>query len=174
MTKSTKSVLIKEMETHLKPEDYNYDHRSNAEFIIDVTANIWKVQVAKMSTFNGLLSGFLSFTAKCHEFGRCYYVFDMYSNAPSVKDGERKKRCDKVSTEYSSIEISSPLPQEIGTFWPSNSNKLLVENKLFSVRLRQQMKSCNAPKISKVQNTYNSWCLKRLNCVYQCMSWMHS
>jgi len=56
MTKLTKSVLIKEMETHLKPEDYNYDHRSNAEFVIDVMANIPKVQVAKMSTFDNLLS----------------------------------------------------------------------------------------------------------------------
>ena len=131
MTKLTKSVLIKEMETHLKPEDYNYDHRSNAEFVIDVMANIRKVQVAKMSTFDNLLSGFLSLTAKYHEFGRCDYVFDMYSNAPSVKDGERKRRCDKVPVEYSSIERSSPLPQEMGTFWPSNSNKLLVEKLIY-------------------------------------------
>jgi len=55
----------------------------------------------------------------------------MYSNAPLVKDGERKRRCDKVPIEYSSIERSSPLPQEMGTFWPSNSNKLLVEKLIY-------------------------------------------
>ena len=84
-----------------------------------------------MSTFDYLLSGFLSLTSKYHEFGRCDYVFDMYSNAPSVKDSERKRRNDKVPIEYSSIDRSSPLPKDMGTFWPSNTNKLLVEQLIY-------------------------------------------
>ena len=132
MTKPTKSVLVKEMETHIEPEDYNYDHQKNVDFVIDVMANIQKVQTAKMSTFDDLLSVFLSLISKYHEFGRCDYVFDMYSNAPSVKDSERKRRCDKVPIEYSSIGRSSPLPKDMGTFWPSNTNKLLVEKLIYS------------------------------------------
>lgn len=116
---------------HLKPEDYNYDHRINVDFIINVMANIRKVHVAKMSTFDDLLSGFVSHTAKYHEFGRCDIVFDMYSNAPSVKNSERKRRCDKVPTEYSSTERSSPLTKDMGTFWPSNGNKLLAERLIY-------------------------------------------
>lgn len=132
MTKPNKSVLVKEMEMHLKPEDYNYNHQRNAAFVIDVMGNIRKVQTTKMSTFDDLISGFLSLTCNYHEFGRCDYVFDIYSNAPSVKDIERKRRCNKVPVEYSSIDTSTPLPKDMGTFWPSNSNKLLVEKLIYS------------------------------------------
>ena len=55
----------------------------------------------------------------------------MYSNAPSVKDSKRKRHNDKVSIEYSSIDRSSPLPKDMGTFWPSNTNKLLVEQLIY-------------------------------------------
>lgn len=88
-------------------------------------ANILNDQTAKMSTFDDL-SRFLSLTSKYHEFGRFDYVFDMYSNAPSMKDSERKRRCDNVPIEYSYIDRSAPLPKDMGTFWPSNTNKLLT------------------------------------------------
>ena len=91
MTKPTKSILVKELETHLKPEDYRYHHQKNAAFVIDVMANLRKVPTAKLSTFEDILTGFLSLTAKFHEYGHCDYAFDMYSNDPSVKDSERKK-----------------------------------------------------------------------------------
>jgi len=68
------------------------------------------------------------------------YVFGMYSNAPSVKDGERGK-------------------WEPSGLWTATNSLLRSWStaifEQFSVRLRQQMKSGNAPKFTKVQNTYN-------------------
>ena len=71
MTKPTKSVLIRELETCLKPEDYRYEHQRNSAFVVDVMANIRKVQTAKLSTFDDLLSEFLTMTSKYHEFVQC-------------------------------------------------------------------------------------------------------
>ena len=58
MTKPTKSLLIKELETNLKPEDYNYKHRNNSAFIFDVMANIRKTNLSKLSSFQDLLDTF--------------------------------------------------------------------------------------------------------------------
>ena len=132
MTKPTKSVLIRELETCLKHEDYSYGHQRNSAFIVDVMANIRKVQTAKLSTFDDLLSMFLTTTSKYHEFGQCHYVFDMYSTESTVKDIERKRRCENVPIEYSAITGATPVPKDWTTFWPSSSNKLLVEKLAYS------------------------------------------
>ncbi len=65
------------------------------------------------------------------QFGKCDYVFDMYSEEPSVKDSERKRRSNIIPIEHSSIEPDMPLPTQMETFWPSNTNKLLLEKLIY-------------------------------------------
>ena len=61
LTKPTKGLLIKELETHLQPEDYSYSHRKDSAFVLDVMATIRKVNVTKLSTFKDLLAVFFQF-----------------------------------------------------------------------------------------------------------------
>ena len=132
MTKPAKSQLIKELETHLKPEDYNYRHRNNAAFIMDVMATIRKVNLANLSSFRDLLVSFCSSSDVYRRFGRCDFVFDMYSDDASVKDSERKRRSEKVPIEYNSICPTSQLPKHMDSFWPSNNHKDRLEKLIYS------------------------------------------
>ena len=159
MTKPTKSVLIRKLETCLKPEDYSYGHQRNSAFIIDVMANIRKVQTAKLSTFDDLLSKFLTTTSKYHEFGQCHYVFDMYSTESTVKDIERKRRCENVPIEYSAITGATPVPKDWTTFWPSSSNKLLVEKLAYS-HLRRHSSGNYATILGRVTKEDDWECIK--------------
>ena len=131
MTKPTKSLLIKELETNLKPEDYNYKHRNNSAFILDVMANIRKINLIKLSSFQDLLDTFFLTTEIYRRLGRCDFVFDMYPDNASVKDSERKRRAEKVPIEYTSIDPSSQLPKHMDSFWPSNNNKDLLEKLIY-------------------------------------------
>ena len=132
MTKPTKSQLFQELEVHLKPEDYSYRHSNNAAFIIDVMASVRRVNISNLYKFDDLLVTFVSSSEAYRRFGRCDYVFDMYSEEPSAKDSERKRRNNMESIEYSSIIPSSPLPKDMNTFWPSNNNKLLLEKLIYN------------------------------------------
>ena len=58
MTKLKKILLTKELETNLKPEDYNYNHRNISAFIFDVMANVRKTNLSKLSSFQDLLDTF--------------------------------------------------------------------------------------------------------------------
>ena len=86
-------------------------------------ANIRKVQTVKLSTFDDLLSEFLTMTSKYHEFGQCDYVFDMYSNESTVRDSERKRRCKNIPIEYSTNTGVAPVPKDWTSFGPLSSNK---------------------------------------------------
>ena len=132
MTKPTKSQLVQELEVHLKPEDYSYRHSNNAAFIIDVMASVRRVNISNLYKFDNLLVTFVSSSEAYRRFGRFDYVFDMYSEEPSAKDSERKRRNNTESIEYSSIIPSSPLPKDMNTFWPSNNNKLLLEKLIYN------------------------------------------
>lgn len=119
-------------------------------------------QNAKCCAFDDLLLGFLTLiTAKYHEYGRCDYIFDMYSNDPSVKDSERKRQRGKVPIQYSSIKGSTPVPKDMATFWPSSTNKLHVEKPIYS-QLQAHNTSGNYPtvlgRISKSNDDYD--CIK--------------
>ena len=65
-------------------------------------ANIKKVNLTKISNFGDMMDNFVSFSVIFHQFGRCDYVFDMYSEESFVKDNERKRRSDVSPIEYSS------------------------------------------------------------------------
>ena len=132
MTKQKKSVLIRELETYLKPEDYTKEHQKNSAFVLAVMANIRKVQTVKLSTFDDLLSEFLTMTSKYHEFGQCDYVFDMYSNESTVRDSERKRGCKNIPIEYSTNTGATPDLKDWTTLWPLSSNKLLLEKLAYS------------------------------------------
>ena len=132
MIKPTKSQLVQELEVHLKPEDYSYRHSNNAAFIIDVMASVRRVNISNLYKFDDLLVTFVSSSEAYRRFGRCDYVFDMYSEEPSAKDSERNRRNNMESIEYSSIIPSSPLPKDMNTFWPSNNNKLLLEKLIYN------------------------------------------
>ena len=55
----------------------------------------------------------------------------MYSEEPSVKDSERKRRSDVSPIEYSSINPRLPLPKDMKMFWPYKNNKLLLEKLVY-------------------------------------------
>ena len=122
-------------------------------------ANIRKVQTAKLSTFDDLLSMLLTTTSKYHEFGQCHYVFDMYSTESTVKDIERKRRCENVPIEYSAITGATPVPKDWTTFWPSSSNKLLVEKLAYS-HLRRHSSGNYATILGRVTKEDDWECIK--------------
>ena len=63
-------------------------------------------------------------------------MFDIYHDNPSVKDSERLRRQDSCPINLSEISDSTPLPKDMATFWPSNSNEALLE-KLVYMSLRK-------------------------------------
>ena len=89
MIKQNKNLLLKGLESYPSPDDYSYSHCSNSSFIVDVMANIRKVNLTNLSNFGGMMDNFTCFTCTFHQFGRYDYVFDMYSEEPSVKDSKR-------------------------------------------------------------------------------------
>ena len=109
MTKPNKSLLLKE--SCLSPDDYSYSHCSNASFIVDVMANIRKVNLTNHSNFGDMMDNFISFMGIFHQLSRCDYIFDMYSKKPSIKDSERK-------FEYNPINIRLHLTKDMKMFWP--------------------------------------------------------
>ena len=120
----TKKSLIKKLESYLSPDDYSYSHCSNASFIVDVMANIRKVNLTNLSNFGDMMDNFISFMGIFHQLSRCEPVFDMYSEEPSIKDSERK-------IEYNPINIRLHLPKDMKMFWPSKKNKLLLEKLVY-------------------------------------------
>ncbi len=68
MTKPEKSQLLWELEIHLKPEVYQYQHQYNSSFIINVMATIHKIWVISLTKFEDLISAFVSFTLVYHQF----------------------------------------------------------------------------------------------------------
>ena len=126
LTKPDKRQLITELETSLTPSDYKYNHTEKMCFV-DVMANIRKVRMVGLSTFHSFGSSFSEMMAVYHRFGHCDYVFDLYSDRPSVKDSERMRRVSKKSVELSTIIAHTPIPKNMDTFWPSKLNKSNLE-----------------------------------------------
>ena len=124
MTKPNKSLLLKELESYLSPDDYSYSNCSNASFIVDVMAIIRKVNLTNHSNFGDMMDNFISFMGIFHQLSRCDYVFDMYSEELSIKDSERK-------IEYNPINKRLNLSKDMKMLWPSRNNKLLLEKLIY-------------------------------------------
>ena len=100
MVKPEKSKLLIELETQLRSEDYSYEYKPMSAFIIDVMANVRKMNLKGHLYFSDLLSSLFDSTRMYQSFGRCDYVFDIYNDNPSVKDSERirRNRCSSYSS----------------------------------------------------------------------------
>ena len=137
LTKASKSQLIIELEgRYLDAHDYCYGgHESNTlkcSFVVDVMANLRKIPHKEFSTFGQLLTQFVTNFYSPFKSGRLNFVFDIYNDEPSVKDNERLRRKESTPINLSEIKDSTPLPKDLKTFWPSNSNKYLLEKLLYT------------------------------------------
>ena len=84
-----------------------------ALFLIDVMATVRRVPVSGISHFNDLLAKLTQMTSAYHSYGRCDYIFDLYSDNPSVKDSERLRRCNEMPVILSTIEPTTPFPRDL-------------------------------------------------------------
>ena len=142
MTKPDKSHLVIELETFLTPKNHNYSHTEISCFVIDVMANVRKIRTVALSDFQTFATSFSTMMAVYHKFGRCDYVFDLYSDGHSVKDSERMRRVSKKSVELSTIKPYTAIPKDMDTFWSSNQNKSLLE-KLIHSHIKSNMPAGN-------------------------------
>ena len=95
-------------------------------------AVVRRVPLTGLTHFSHLLSKFASMTHVYHSYGRCDYIFDIYSDHPSVKDSERLRRCTATPVLMSTVAETTPLPKDMATFWPSSNNKVLLEKVIYS------------------------------------------
>ena len=68
---------------------------------------------------------------RLYQHGRCDFVFDMYTDSPSVKDSERQRRAKSTQIVLSTIDGKTPLPKDMSTFWPSSQNKVQLEKLVY-------------------------------------------
>ena len=73
--------------------------------------------------FLWLLSKFTEINYDYHHYGRCDYIFGIYNDNPSVKDTERLRRCSTTPVVLSSVKLSTLIPKDMTTFWPSSQTK---------------------------------------------------
>ncbi|KAL4238796.1 hypothetical protein ACF0H5_003503 [Mactra antiquata] len=139
--KSTKSVLCHELEKFI---DVSVEYspstwcEMNTVWLVDVMANIRKINIRGLKTFEHLCNSFLRMISMlCSKATRVDFVFDSYVET-SVKQSERIRRYTTKSIEICSINEDTPLPANMDTFWSSNSNKCK-----FQTLLRKYI-TCNA------------------------------
>lgn len=104
MVKPDKGQLITEMEELLKKEEAIYTKQHNSAFIVDIMNSIRKLPTAGVNQFGDFVSSFRKNTDHYGSFGRVDYVFDIYSEQPSVKDSERQRRMESAPNIISTIE----------------------------------------------------------------------
>ena len=91
-------------------------------------AVVRRVPLSGLSNFPDLLSKFTEINGLYHHYGRCDYIFGICNGNPSVKDTERLRlrRCSKPVV-LSSVKLSTPIPNDMKTFWSSSQNEVLLE-----------------------------------------------
>ena len=135
MTKPDKSSLIRELETHLKKEEYNYTNEAHTAQLVDVMALLRKMHISDMKNFSDLVSKIIDMN-RVNQQGRCDFVFDLYTDSPSVKDTERQRRGKSTPVVLSTIDGNTPLPKDMSTFWPSNQNKFQLEKLVYDTLVK--------------------------------------
>ena len=130
MTRPEKSSLVRELETVLTQADWNYRHQHDSAFVVDVMALVRQLPLNGLKVFGDFLHLIDKNTSVYHSHGRCDYVFDIYTDAPSVKDQEHARRHTVRPVELSQIRPDSPLP-DMDTFWPAQSNKMLLQQLIY-------------------------------------------
>ena len=138
MTKPNKSQLVIELEKNLSSQDYSYSNQLDSATTVDVMANIRRLPVKDVSTFSWFAKKFFSSIQKYMSIGRCNFVFDIYDDRPSAKDCERMRRQNVHPINLSEIDDNTPIPKDISTFWPSKSNKMLLEKYLYNTLCKKE------------------------------------
>ena len=101
-------------------------------------------------------------TGICHQYGRWDYIFNIYSGNPSVKDSERLRRCNVTPVALSAVEMATPHPKDMATFWPSNKNKEQLEKLIYRQLCDKSAQNYAEPTVvGQVCMDSNDWkCIK--------------
>ena len=95
----------------------------NDTYIVDVMANVRKIDVKNMKYFGELCQSFLSYVLNiCRNADQIHFVFDSYRDG-TVKDSERSRRYQSYPIDISIITDNTPIPVDMSSFWASNNNK---------------------------------------------------
>ena len=133
MSKPTKSDLCHELEKKLSKTDYVVPQKwdtAKTTYVIDVMGYMRRVQSTLLNTFEDICKSFADMIIKlCPNANRIDFVFDSYIEG-SVKDSERKRRCQYMPIEVNNLKLDTPLPVEMGTFWASSNNKSKLQKLL--------------------------------------------
>ena len=131
MTKPIKSEIVHELEAHLSDQDPRTprpDDSMGTCCIVDVMANIRKIQTKSSKNFGDFCDAFLGYVASTAKgASRIDFVFDSYMGT-SLKDSERQRREKKSPIELHDVSRETPLPREMDRFWPSSVNKAKFES----------------------------------------------
>ena len=84
--KQKKSLLLTEFEGSLTSVDYTCSWNSAIDTVIVVMENLRRVPVRKISTFLHFFEGHYDFVSSFLNLGRCDFVYNIYSDEPSVQD----------------------------------------------------------------------------------------
>lgn len=131
MKKPTKHTLCHELEktinrTSIKPP--SEWAMSNNTTLIDVMGNVRRLSLKGLKTFGDLCLTFSNSVSRlCKSADRIDLVFDAYIDG-SVKDSERVRRTTNKPVEISIISEQTPLPVNMESFWPANTNKVKLQN----------------------------------------------
>ena len=81
-----KSLLLTEFEGSWTSVNYTCSWNSAIDIVIDVMANLRRVPVRNISTFLHFFEGHYDFVSSFLNLGRCDFVYNIYSDEPSVQD----------------------------------------------------------------------------------------
>jgi hypothetical protein len=133
MTKPLKSSLCHELEKSLSSDDYKHPShwdKCNTTYPVDVMAYMRRTRTKNLKTFGELRETMFNMVLNtCKNPARTDFVFGSYIEG-SVKDSERSRRATVSAIEISAINVDTPLPICMDTFWTSGSNKTKLQKLL--------------------------------------------
>ena len=107
---------------HVEPKKWTLTQTTYV-YIIDVMVNLLHTRTSKLKTYREFLEKLLmTIKTLCQGADSIYFVLDIYCEG-SVKDSERVRRSDVRPINIIILTLVTPLPINMGTFWPSNANK---------------------------------------------------
>jgi len=142
MTKAVKSDIVHVVESYLKEDDPKKPALADSFqtcYIVDVMANIRKLQEKKCKNFQDFCNAFLGLvTASTKAAIRIDLVFDSYMEK-LLKDSEHQRRERKSPMELHEVSGENPLPMD--RFWPSSANKVKLESLIHKEALERKWTS---------------------------------
>lgn len=128
-------------------------------------ATICRVPLSGLTSFSDLLSKFAEMNDVYDHYGRCDYIFDIYNDNPSVKVTVRLRRCSMTPVVISSVELWTPIPEDMTSFWPSSQNKVQLGKLIYGYLRERPSETHGEPTIlSQLYMESNEWqCIKICN-----------